>query len=614
MTDAASPIHQANPRLAQALALHRAGYAPLCFHHPADTPSGCSCYSPEPGKYQRLTCDKVGKHPRHRWRPREDGDPLPDARQLARLWSWHPDSNVGWRMGMQPNGQALFTLDIDPAGLGWYEEHGRNLPETVGQRTQRGGLQLVYSAPPEIVAAISNSVRRVADGVDVRADGGLITCAPSRGPKGAYTWITGHSPLDHAPAAAPDWLLAILPRKRAEEPPVGPVRPQGAPSRAGLAGLQRWAARGLAQGDRDNNCYWLACELAREGASPADGQAIIETFAAACRPPLERTVALEKWERAQREVPYGPRPRRPRAPAPPPPPPPPVPVELPSDVNDPAALLAVIQSMAADLAAMRAALEREQAARQEAARTAEYMRAMLRVPNVLPGILKIAPFVVWQHEQRKSAGEADAAGWTRCNMRALAESCAPPGADEAEIARRAEQCGTYVADMAALGWLERRIEATTDEASGKPRKLVYIRPTAALLADPAALPYPERKVARPTKAVCPRCDSSQTRRVVLCECLECGYLFPAPADPDQPPDGDDPADGEAAAPYSDFSGIVGGTSMLPNDHSDNSRIGKAIPAGPPLRRAAAIGPICAGGVDCGCGGLHLWDLPPRAGP
>lgn len=126
-----------------------------------------------------------GKHPIHgRWQSQDL-----DAERLDRELARQPDLNLGLRMGRQPNGTFLVTVDVDgePSLLAPLEaEHGP-FPPTLTARTGSGGQHLIYRVREGV--EIRNR-QGIVPGVDIRGEGGQIVVAPSRHRSGrSYEWI-----------------------------------------------------------------------------------------------------------------------------------------------------------------------------------------------------------------------------------------------------------------------------------------------------------------------------------------------------------------------------------------------------------------------------------------
>jgi hypothetical protein len=140
------------------------------FVFPLHTPvaGGCSC--------RNTKCNSVGKQPRTK-----NGflDATTDQGQIRQWWSKWPDANIGIRTGSV---SGLLVVDVD-------EKNGKHggenlaaiaapfggLPATPTATTGSG--QHLFFRHPD--AAVRGSASKLADGVDVRADGGYVVAAPS---------------------------------------------------------------------------------------------------------------------------------------------------------------------------------------------------------------------------------------------------------------------------------------------------------------------------------------------------------------------------------------------------------------------------------------------------
>jgi hypothetical protein len=111
-----------------------------------------------------------------------------DARRGAKGWKAWP--LVGFPTGAK---SGFDILDIDPSGRGWFDANFDALPTTQAHETQRG-LHLLFKH----AKGLGCSSGKIAEGIDVRADGGYAIWWPSTG-----------RPIEDAPICEwPDWLLA----------------------------------------------------------------------------------------------------------------------------------------------------------------------------------------------------------------------------------------------------------------------------------------------------------------------------------------------------------------------------------------------------------------------
>jgi hypothetical protein len=128
--------------------------------------------------------------------------------RLERWYTKHSEDNVAVATGMR---SGVVVLDVD-AGEGrvgvesleqLIDEIGL-LPETVTQRTPRGGLHYFF-APPRDGQAVPCSASRLGKDLDIRGDGGYVLLPPSRVDGKPYEWI--NSPADVPLAEMPPELL-----------------------------------------------------------------------------------------------------------------------------------------------------------------------------------------------------------------------------------------------------------------------------------------------------------------------------------------------------------------------------------------------------------------------
>jgi hypothetical protein len=197
-----------------------------------------------------------------------------EAAEIEAWFARWPRANVGVVTGAV---SGLAVLDIDPRHggddslAGWEREHGP-LPRTVEAATGGGGRHLYFRAP---LPAPRNRVG-LAQGIDLRCEGGLVVAPPSLHPSGGrYVWREGRDPANLEVAPLPAWLERLL---------------VGAGPRAGHP-LAHWRALvrgGVAEGARNSTIASLAGHLLWHGADPG---VVLELMLAwnraRCRPPLD---------------------------------------------------------------------------------------------------------------------------------------------------------------------------------------------------------------------------------------------------------------------------------------------------------------------------------------
>ncbi len=117
-------------------------------------------------------------------------DATTDESVIREWWRVAPHCNVGMATG---TASGVFVLDIDgEPGAAWImeqQERGNVLPETLCQRTGgRGNRQYFFNMPAGVL--IKSSAGEIAEGVDVRADGGYVVLPPSKITGGGpYGWL-----------------------------------------------------------------------------------------------------------------------------------------------------------------------------------------------------------------------------------------------------------------------------------------------------------------------------------------------------------------------------------------------------------------------------------------
>ena len=113
-----------------------------------------------------------------------------DVVEWFRRW---PDANVGIVTGEISN---LIVLDIDPkhggdATLDRLERGFRPLSSTVEAVTGGGGRHLYFAHP----GGLTRNRAGLAQGIDLRGDGGYVVAPPSIPPSGRpYEWVPGRDP------------------------------------------------------------------------------------------------------------------------------------------------------------------------------------------------------------------------------------------------------------------------------------------------------------------------------------------------------------------------------------------------------------------------------------
>lgn len=202
-------VHRLNDSkmLRAALAYASMGWHVFPLHEPMAEGAACSCK-------RGAQCGSAGKHPRT---PRGHLQATTDERQIRQWWGRHPTANIGVSTGAS----SLVVVDVDPRNGGedslaaLEAKHGEL--RTVTGLTGGGGQHLLFERPAGAERLRSSPL---AQGVDIKADGGYIVVPPSVHLSGAtYSWDSGARPDDEQPAPLPDWIRERLEDGGAVPPP-----------------------------------------------------------------------------------------------------------------------------------------------------------------------------------------------------------------------------------------------------------------------------------------------------------------------------------------------------------------------------------------------------------
>lgn len=135
-----------------------------------------------------------------------------DPAMVKDWWTRWPNANIGIATGKASNLVAV-DVDVKSGGeeslLALKAEYGRDFTETIQAMTGGGGRHLLYAYPAG--AEIHNSASKLAQGIDVRGEGGYIAAAPSMHPSGvAYQWDYEARPSITPLASMPEWMIEKL--------------------------------------------------------------------------------------------------------------------------------------------------------------------------------------------------------------------------------------------------------------------------------------------------------------------------------------------------------------------------------------------------------------------
>jgi hypothetical protein len=249
--------------LSAALGYAARGWPVVPLHTPVD--GRCSCHGAS-------SCNSPGKHPRTK-----NGlkDASVAALQIQEWWSKWPEANIGIPTGSI---SGLLVVDVDNKNgkcggdnlVALAAGHG-GMPSTLTAATG-SGEHLFYIYPGMVV---KNSAGKLADGVDVRGDGGYVVAAPSLYANGTrYAWREPNRALAEVPA----WLMN---RMTASNKRTTKMQDMGCKDYTD--------APAVTEGTRNDKLYKLGCALRGQHGMDHDriAASLLEFNQAKCEPPLE---------------------------------------------------------------------------------------------------------------------------------------------------------------------------------------------------------------------------------------------------------------------------------------------------------------------------------------
>jgi bifunctional DNA primase/polymerase-like protein/AAA domain-containing protein/primase-like protein len=238
--------------LLAALAYAHRGWPIFPVHSVRD--GQCSC--------DRPNCPSIGKHPRTVLGLK---DATTDHLVIREWWSRWPDANVGVVTGAK---SGLVVLDIDPRNggddsLAHLERTQGLLPKTIESITGGGGQHYFFQHPGGSIKS-----RPIAEGVDVKADGGYVVAPPSGHRSGrTYEWEGSSHPDDTSLAPLPPWVQQIVIGQTPEK--------------------SHAVSERIAKGTRNQTLTSLAGSMRRRGMSrEAIEAALLQENTQKCDPPL----------------------------------------------------------------------------------------------------------------------------------------------------------------------------------------------------------------------------------------------------------------------------------------------------------------------------------------
>lgn len=243
-----------NEMLVQALQYGYKGWNVLPLHTP-DAFAQCSC--------NKSDCKSVGKHPRTMHGLK---DATTDQAKIRQWWTMWPNANIGIVTG---NASGFVVLDVDlkshgEKSLTYLESDYALLPETLESITGSGGSHYLFTYPD---ISIKNSASSIAQGLDIRSDGGYIVAPPSLHKSGKrYQWKN-----DCDLTTMPDWLLQLA-------------------TETSQASGEFVNGECIPEGQRNITLFRLACSVRSRGLDEPEILALVQAVNNhRCEPPLDES-------------------------------------------------------------------------------------------------------------------------------------------------------------------------------------------------------------------------------------------------------------------------------------------------------------------------------------
>jgi Bifunctional DNA primase/polymerase, N-terminal/AAA domain/Primase C terminal 1 (PriCT-1) len=230
--------------------------------------------------------------------PKWQAQATSDPDQIGEWQEEFPGAN--WAVACGQSGLVVLDIDVKKLkngsmidGRPWFTQqvalHGDTL-STLSQRTGSGaGMHLFFNAPD---AEIRNSAGKIAEGIDIRGQGGYALIPPSLHPSGGrYQWST---PPDHEIRECPAFLVELA--TNAQPAPVTIATTSG-------------GERIIREGKRNDSLFRLACSMRKKGLPRETIElTLADVNQRCCQPPLPAGQVAKIVTSAMQYTPSPPRP------------------------------------------------------------------------------------------------------------------------------------------------------------------------------------------------------------------------------------------------------------------------------------------------------------------
>jgi hypothetical protein len=189
--------------------------------HPASRLDAALAYAAERG-WEIFPADSDGKKKSHKAGKNSNGKNwgmTKDPDEIKSDFKKWPRANIGIPTGAV---NRIWVLEADTkeghdvdgiAALRELEAKHGPLPETLMAESPSGSIHYYFKWPTGI--NVGNSTSKIAPGVDVRGEGGMVIAPPSIRADGAYRWLNEGTPIPDAPP----WLIELATKGDAPRAP-----------------------------------------------------------------------------------------------------------------------------------------------------------------------------------------------------------------------------------------------------------------------------------------------------------------------------------------------------------------------------------------------------------
>jgi RecA-family ATPase len=220
-----------------------------------------------------------------------------DLKEIRRDFRHWPDAQIGLPAGKE---NGFFVVEADTkeghdvdgiASIARLEARNESLPPTLMAQSPSGSLHHYFRHPGHGIE-IRNSQSKIAPGVDVRGDGGMVIAPPSHRKDGQYHWLNANEI-----AEPPPWLLELVTMERVQTP--------GSDTPAGKAiDVEALLAAMTYQGDDNNGIHTtqLSVSAALLNYPDYDVDTVTQVLLEATRRAAGANGANWDWKREERDI------------------------------------------------------------------------------------------------------------------------------------------------------------------------------------------------------------------------------------------------------------------------------------------------------------------------